>query len=227
MDVFSILAETAAQVEETSAAARIVPIDIIWNQITNLGLIEAMTFMSFGVVCLFYGWRVFKVLVVICFAMAGLAIGWRISNIVGGGNSPLLGILLGVALGIVSVPLMRWSVGVLGAVAGALITGGLWYAFQLPEQYMWAGALVGFVAGGMMSFIVFKVAVMLFSSLGGSLLVVAGVLALMHQYEPSSAYIKEMFYGPKWFLSSIILVPTVIGIWAQNRMIKGSKDWSV
>src|SRR6056297_1931202 len=97
MDFFSILAQTAEQAPEKAGEAQIIPIELIWNQITNLGLIEALTFMSFGAVCLFYGWRIFKILVIIAFALAGLAIGWKISNIVGGGNNPLLGILMAIA----------------------------------------------------------------------------------------------------------------------------------
>src|SRR6056297_1387049 len=48
MDFFSILAQTAEQAPEKAGEAQIIPIELIWNQITNLGLIEALTFMSFG-----------------------------------------------------------------------------------------------------------------------------------------------------------------------------------
>ncbi len=68
MDYFTILAQTATG---TSGGA-VVPIDIFWEQITSLSLLEALTFISFGVVCLFYGWRIFKVLVVINFALLGM-----------------------------------------------------------------------------------------------------------------------------------------------------------
>ena len=73
MDYFIILAQ-AAESSGTGEGA-VVPMDMIWKQITSLSLIEALTFISFGVVCLFYGWRVFKVLVVISFALIGLYVG--------------------------------------------------------------------------------------------------------------------------------------------------------
>ncbi|MHC4763460.1 MAG: hypothetical protein ACYS71_08890 [Planctomycetota bacterium] len=197
MDCITILAQAAETARETTQTIEpsIVPIDRIWEQIISLGKLEALTFVSFGAVCLFYGWRVFKVLVVISFALLGLIAGIAISDRIGGGNNPLLGILMGVVFGIVSVPLMRWAVSILGAAAGATLTAGLWYAFRMPEEYIWAGGLIGLIAGGMISFIVFRIAVMLFSSLGGSGLMVAGVLALLHLYpqtekqvEPNSGF---------------------------------------
>ena len=73
MDCVVILAqaaETANGAAETAEHA-VVPIDLIWQQITSLEKLEAFTFMSFGVVCLFYGWRIFRILVALSFALIG------------------------------------------------------------------------------------------------------------------------------------------------------------
>ena len=119
---------------------------------------------------------------------------------------------------------------ILGAVAGGILTAGLWYACKLPEQYIWAGGLVGVVAGGMISFIVFKIAVMLFTSLGGGVLVVTGALALLYQYEsiqePPTERVMELFYNHNWFVPVLLLVPTIIGIAVQNKLGEDTKDWS-
>jgi len=228
MDIVSILAQTAEAAGGSGEAVEgtIVPMEQIWAQITSLGVLEALTFMSFGAVCLFYGWRVFKVLVVISFALLGLLLGLYISDKMGGGDNPLLGVLLSVVLGIVSVPLMRWAVSILGAIAGGLLTAGVWYACKLPEEYIWMGGLVG-ITGGMISFIVFKIAVMLFSSIGGSGLMIAGVLALLHHYAQTTEQIQELFFGSKWFLPVALAIPTALGILVQNKFIKGSQNWSV
>jgi len=212
----------------TSSGAEIVPVDWIWSQITALNVLEALTFIAFGVVCLFYGWRVFKVLVVISFALLGLLAGVLLSDIVLGANkNPMLGVVLAVVLAIISVPMMRWSVSVLGAVAGGVMTAAMWYAFELPEEYIWAGGLVGVVAGGMISFIVFRIAVMLFSCLWGSTLIVMGSMAIMYMYPLTTGQVQDLVLSEKWFLPVAVLVPAVIGIFFQNKFIKGSKDWTV
>ncbi|MHC4496512.1 MAG: hypothetical protein ACYSYM_11900, partial [Planctomycetota bacterium] len=180
MDCFNILAQ-ATRSAGSEAEEAVVPIDLFWTQITSLSWLEAVTFISFGVVCLFYGWRVFKILVVINFGLLGLIIGMGITQKIVGLNNQLTGGLVGMGvLAVLSVPLMRWAVCVLGAAAGGILTSGIWYACGLPEQYIWAGGLIGFVGGGMISFIIFKAAVILFSSLWGSGLAVVGCLSLLH-----------------------------------------------
>ena len=223
---FSILAQASAGSESASEA--IVPVDIIWQQITSLGLIEALTFLSFGSVCLLYGWRVFKILVVICFGLIGLVIGMSVTGQVVNINNNIAGGLIGMGiLAVISVPLMKWGVSLLGAFAGAIMAAAVWYAFNLPEQLIWAGALTGFVAGGMISFIVFKVAIMLFTSLGGSMLMASGAMALLYLYPRTAPQIEDIVFNKKWFLSVVIVVPTIIGVILQNKFCKDSKDWEI
>lgn len=223
----TILAESVETTTRTSPS-EVVPIDVIWSQITSLGFLEALTFISFGVVCLFYGWRVFKILVIISFGLLGLILGVMVSEKFIGEQHQLVGGLIGLVLmAVLSVPLMRWAVSILGAIAGAVLASGIWYACELNEQYILAGAIIGIVAGGMISFIVFKIAVMLFSSLGGSGLVVAGVLAILYQYSQTTAQVEELVFTEKWFLPAALVAPTLVGMLVQNKFVKGSQEWRV
>jgi len=230
MDCLTILAQAVEAANQTpqTAAGTIVPIDTLWKYITSLNLIEALTFMSFGVVCLLYGWRVFKVLVAICFGVLGIILGTIISAKTGGENTQIWGAVIGlVAMTVLSMQLLRWAVFALGAVAGGTLTAGLWYACNLPEQYIWAGALIGIVAGGMIAFIVFKIAVMLFTSLGGSALIVVGALALLYLYPDTRERVHEVIFTKRWFLPAVLLLPTLLGVYLQNKFIKTSKDWNI
>ena len=227
MDCVTILAQAvdtaSAQPEEAFG-----PVQTIWEYITSLNLVEAITFMSFGVVCLLYGWRVFKILVVISFALLGLFLGISITDKIVGLNSQLWGGLIGMGLlAVLSVPLMKWAVCLLGAVAGGILSSGIWYACGLTERYILAGALIGMVAGGMISFIIFKVAVILFSSLGGSCLIVVGFLALLYLYPQTSERVEEIIFTKKWFLPTVLMAPTLIGVVLQNKFVKDSKDWDM
>ncbi len=220
----SILAQTT---QNNANGPEIVPVDSIWQAITSLDLLQALMFIAFGIVWLFYGWRVFKVLVVISFALLGLTLGMIVSDKIAGQHAQILGGLVGlVLLAMISVPLMRYAVSILGAVAGGLLTSGAWYAIGFPEQYIWAGGLIGIIAGGMISFIIFKIAVMLFSSLGGSALIVTGVLALLYMHQPLSDSAQNLVFEYKWFLPAALAVPTIIGIIVQNKCIKEYGNWS-
>ena len=68
---------------------------------------------------------------------------------------------------------------------------------------------------------------MLFSSLGGSLLMVTGLLALLYLYPQTTEKVEELVFVQKWFLPVALAIPTAAGIIIQNKFIKGSKDWSV
>jgi len=227
MEYMTFLAQTA---EEAAAGKPFdVPIDQIWRQIIDLTWLQAVLAVSFGSVYLLYGWRIFKILVVICFGLIGLFGGMKIG---GQFNSELSGAIVGLAfLSLVSIPLMRWAVSILGAAAGGILAAGIWYAFELPEKYIIAGAITGIVAGGMISFIVFRVAVMLFTSLGGSVLIVTGLLSLFYQYEqiqqPPTGKLHQLIYSQNWFLPVALIIPTFIGIVVQNNFIKRSKNWNI
>jgi hypothetical protein len=227
MDCVIILAQAATTAGAKASQNEIIPMDAIWKHVTSLNLVEALTFIAFGAVCLFYGWRVFKILVTICFGLLGLFLGVWVNKSLIGGNVIWLALITTALLAVLSIPLMRWGVSILGAAAGGILTGGGWLALGLPQQYIWAGGLVGVIAGGMISFIIFKAAVMLFTSLGGSGLLVVGILAVTYQYMGTQEKLEELVFQQHWFLPVILLAPMVLGMILQYRFIGRAKDWNI
>jgi hypothetical protein len=212
---------------EEAAPAQVEPFQVMWQHISTLDLVEALMFISFGVVCLFYGWRIFKILVTLCFGLLGLGVGvWANDQLIGG-DVVWLALVFVVVFAVLSVPFMRWGVSLLGALSGGILTAGAWLALGLPQDLLWAGGLVGLVAGGMVSFIVFKSAVILFTSLGGSTLTVIGLLAVFYRYMGNTKELETFVFDYHWFLPVLIVVPMVIGIVLQYRLVKTSQDWSV
>ena len=217
-----------AAAEQAAEGKQVVPLDVMWRYVSSLGLVEALTFISFGSVCLFYGWRVFRILVTICFGLLGLALGvWANRRLIGG-DVIWLSLICSVFFAVLSVPFMRWGVTILGAVSGGILTAGVWLAAGLPEQYVWAGGLVGLIAGGMISFIVFKIAVILFTSLGGSTLMVVGVLAIIYRYmvEGKGEQFESFVHTHQWFLPVLLLAPMLVGMYFQNKLSKTDPNWA-
>jgi len=226
MDFLIILAKAAENTKEAADKAEqaFVPVNVIWQYITSLNLVEAITFISFGAVWLFYGWKVFKMLVVICFGLIGLILGVLANKYLVGGDVTWLAILSITLCAVLSIPIMKWGVGVLGAISGGILTSGAWLAMGMPEQYIWAGGLVGFIGGGLISFVVFKAAVILFTSLGGSSLMIVGALAVIYRNMTGGAKVEELVLQHKWFLPVILLGPMIIGILLQYKFSKDVKD---
>jgi hypothetical protein len=202
-------------------------LDFFWQQATILTWLQAVVGISFGIIILMYGAKIYKTLTAIGFGLIGLFLGLWIGTQF---HRPLPGAIVGCALLVtLAIPLIRWAVAILGAVAGGILAGGIWHSCNLPQEFVWAGALTGIVAGFMVSFVIFNLSVMLFTSLSGTMLVVIGAFALIYRYEtfatnPPTTHLNELYYGNGWFLPLILVVGTLFGILLQFRAGKGSKE---
>ena len=202
-------------------------LDFVWQQATILTWLQAVIGISFGVIILMYGWKIYKTLTVIGFGLLGLHLGLLVGNYI---QKPILGAIAGcVLLVVLAIPLIRWAVAVLGAVAGGILAGGIWHTCNLPQEFVWAGALTGVVAGFMISFVVFKLSVMLFTSLSGTSLIVIGAFALVYRYEtfanePPTTHLNQLYYGNGWFLPLLLTAGTLLGILMQFRGGKGPQE---
>ncbi len=235
MNIFSLLATVSE--EDTVRSMPTVNydsvVDYFWTNVTGLNWLFALLLLSVGVVYMLYGWRIFRVLVVISFGFMGLFLGIFVGKWVGSNDWVIWGGIIGMILfACIAVPLMKWCVSLLGAVAGGVITGGVWIALELSETYMPAGFVVGFVAGGLISFILLKASVMLFTSLGGSVIMMSGVVSLLYQYEtwiaePATTNMYDLVHQHAWFLPATLILPTIIGMLFQNKFIKESPKFEV
>jgi len=230
LNVIAVVEEETVSNSSTQVIDVSKMVDFFWENITSLPWMVALLIISVGIVYMLYGWRIFRVLVTISFGFLGLFLGIFAGQYIG---SIVWGGIVGMVLfAFISVPLVKWCVSILGAIAGGIITGGIWIACGLSEAYLPAGFVVGFVAGGLMSFILLKASVMLFTSLGGSIIMVTGILSLWYQYEirvleSSQVQLYDLVYSHDWFLPIVLIVPTVIGIICQNKFIKHSQKWEV
>ena len=68
---------------------------------------------------------------------------------------------------------------------------------------------------------------MLFSSLGGSALIVTGSLALLHLYPQTSEQVHDLVFTEHWFIPVVLMVPAAVGVYLQHKLVKGSADWSL
>lgn len=235
MMIYSLLA-----VADAEATARSMPtieiddlINYFWENVTGLHWLFALVLLSVGIVYMLYGWRIFRVLVVISFGFLGMFLGIYIGKWMGSNNAVIWGGIVGMILAAaISVPLMKWCVSVLGAIAGGIITSGIWIACDWSQTYLPAGFVIGFVAGGLISFILLKASVMMFTSLGGSIVMMSGIISLLYQYEnhiadPPTTHMYDLVYLHSWFLPAALILPTVIGMICQNKFIKESPKFEV
>jgi len=188
-----------------------------------LNAIWGFLLIACGLVYLLNGWKMFKMLVVLNAAAIGTLAGVLLGEAQGGRHGPLIGGAAGgLLLAALAWPLMKYAISVMGGLVGSCIGYGTWSyvaaALERPNllQHAWAGALIGLVTLGLLAFVVFRLSVVVLTSVQGALMTVSGLLTLLLKYAP----IKDSIYAPlcenHHMVPLLIGVPAVIGFALQQ-----------
>jgi hypothetical protein len=200
----------------------------------NLDALVAVLVLGAGLVILLQGWRIFRVWVVVTAAMVGVAIGDRVAAFLEGPyvqiGCPVAG---GVLLAALAWPLMKYALGLIGAVTGGVLGHCLMRYLSVVlgrgdlAEWAWAGGIGGAIILGVSAFFIFRAVVIISSSLQGSAMVVSGVVALLLKYPPIQWKLAYALEHQPHVLPLLVLAPAVIGsifqfLWTAPH--KGSSE---
>lgn len=171
--------------------------------------------MVLGIVILLFGFKAYRALVVFnCIALGfwiGASLGARAQV------TTVAAVIGAVMMGAISWPLMKYAVAVCGGVVGAVVGMVAWAYFDLPLGLAWAGGLTGLVILGMLSFILFKASIILFSCIQGAAMLVLGASALLIRYTPWQSDVSHGINKPV-MIPMIVLAIAVLGVvWQQQK----------
>jgi len=183
-----------------------------WCQHMGPGL--AALLIALGVVYLLFGFKLFRVLMMLNAAAIGAAIG------ISFGQRTEIGFALMVLCGFVAAavtwPLMKWAVAILGGLAGALLGASVWQTFGLDSHFAWSGALTGLVLFGLLSFIIFRGSVTMYMSLQGAAMLILGLLAMIFKYEQIAPKVTNTMALRPFLLPMAVIIPAIIGMLYQQ-----------
>ncbi len=178
-----------------------------WCQ--NLGPLPAVLLMAAGVVYLVFGWSAYRVLISVNAAVIGGLLGALAGKALG---SLAAGLVLGAFIAaVITWPAMKYAIALTGAAFGALVGASLWRTAGLEAAYIPAGAAIGLIFFTMLSFIIFRTSVILFTSLQGSIMLVAGLLALSYKYPDIAPQLTHGMVARPFLLPMAIFIATVVG----------------
>ncbi|HRK31861.1 MAG TPA: hypothetical protein PLD59_12345, partial [Tepidisphaeraceae bacterium] len=141
---------------------------LIWCRDMNPG--AATLLVVAGIVYLLFGLYMFKWLVTLNAALMGAYFGSLVGRT---GDAAVAGAFMGgFAAAVATWPLMKYAVTIMGAIFGALLGISIWRSAGLDPGYAWSGGLTGLIFFGMLSFLVFRVSVMSYTSLQGSVMLI-------------------------------------------------------
>jgi len=167
-----------------------------------------------GVVYLLFGYKIFKWLITVNATVVAALIGGLLGD--KAGSAAAGGILAGVTAAALTWNLMKWAVAVTGGLYGLVLGASLWHAADLDPTFAWSGGLVGLVFFGMLSFILFRGCVIMYTSLQGSVMLIFGVLGILYKYQAVAPNITSGLQMKPGVLPIAIFIASIIGLMYQQ-----------
>jgi uncharacterized membrane protein YsdA (DUF1294 family) len=192
---------------------------LAWCQQTGPALAALLVLL--GIIYLVFGYNIFKALVLVNAAFVGGIIGsW-----IGQKTDFVIPLIITFAFfaAALAYPLMKWAVAIMGGSFGMLLGASLWRTFAADPRFTWAGAAMGLIFFGLLSFILFRGCVMTYMSLQGATMLMLGILSLAYKYADIAPRITASLTMKPFLLPMAIIIPTVLGIMYQQHSSQPEK----
>lgn len=190
----------------------------------DMSWVIAAILVAVGLVCMLQGYKLYRWVVLLVALGLGMAVGWQLGEHIQA--EVIVAGCLGVLLAVVAWPFMKFAVAACGGLAGAFIGANCWTAIavqankvgaiNLPPDAYWAGALMGLILFGLLSFILFEVSVVVFTSFSGSVLATLGVIGLLLQVPSWQTGIANAIKANPMVVPMLVIVPAVAGLVIQH-----------
>lgn len=192
------------------------------SALQNMHIVWASVLVVVGALCVLNGYRWHKWVIVICAFMLGLGLGHLLSQQMG--QSRIVMAAIGLLCAVAATPFVRYAVAIFGGLTGAFIGANAWSAFSdTPDSHL-AGAAMGFIALGMAAFLMYRLVIVLFTSIGGGAMAVLGILTLMLHVPGWDSAIRSSLAANEMLLPLLVTVTAVTGLVLQHGAIKGGGD---
>jgi hypothetical protein len=187
---------------------------LTWAQ--QMGALTAALLVIAGVTYLLFGVYAYRTLVTINAAVVGAYLGALIGA--KAGNATAGAMVGGFAACALAWPMMKYAIAIMGGVFGALLGASIWRAAGLDPAYAWSGGGMGMIFFGMLSFLLFRGSIMMFTSLQGSVMLVFGLLGLIYKYQEIAPKVSDGLMARQFLLPLFIFIPATLGlIWQQTQ----------
>jgi|GEM_PF-517348 len=194
------------------------------SSLQSMSAVWAIVFLAAGLVCLLNGYKIYKSVIVVMGLAIGAFVGYYMGKQIQAAY--IVAGCLGILFAVGCWPLMKYAVAAFGGLAGAFIGANVWaacaklvqnptHAEAMSNNY-WVGALIGLLFFGMLAFVVFKLSIVLFTSLSGSTIAVLGAVALLLQVPAWKGPITSGISSHPIIIPLLIMVPTAIGLILQQ-----------
>ena len=164
-------------------------------------------FVGGGALMLF-GWRIWKICVVLCFAVAGAMLGREIAGI---GSDKVIFCFVGAAIsGVLSYKAGEYAASLLGGAIGTSLAIEFLKVIGLTGLAFWLVALALLVSFTALSFINRQTVIVFIAAFFGAVLLVSGLSVCIMLSPTTYGYFHRMMIDSSFVLPFTLLVPTVM-----------------
>jgi hypothetical protein len=189
--------------------------DELLDALGQVPFLAATGLVIVGLLCVFNGYRWHKWVVAALAFLCGLGLGQLLSEKFGRSN--IVAVALGGLCALIATPLLKLAVAAFSGITGAFIGANVWTALnsQSPDLN-WAGAAMGFIALAMASLLLFRVMIVLFTSVSGAAMVVFGVLTLLLQVDSWESAVRDSLSSHQLLLPLLVALAALGGFVLQE-----------
>ena len=180
----------------------------------QLHIVWAGIFVTVGLLSVINGYRWHKWIVITVAFLSGMALGFVMSKSME--SNLIVAACFGVLTAVIAWPLMKYAIAACGGLAGAFVGANVWSIINMPPDTNYAGALIGLVAFGLLSFILYRVVIVAMTCIAGAVVLVIGMVTLLMQVDAWQSALREDFTGNPIILPLIVFVTAVIGFVLQQ-----------
>ena len=191
----------------------------------SMSIVWAIVFLTGGLVCMLNGYKFYKPVTVLLALLMGASVGYALGQKIQAEAHIVAG-CLGALMAVACMPLMKYAVAVMGGLTGSFIGANAWTSAAklmtekgqagLAAEHAWIGALLGLVMFGMLAFVLFKLSVVMFTSVSGSTLAVLGGMALLLQVPEWRQSVIKGLSSHTIIMPLLVMAPALIGLILQQ-----------
>jgi hypothetical protein len=226
MPTLSLLAQTDGSLEASEIleqADLLSRPDELLTRLLDMHAIVGVLVMVIGAVCILQGYRWHRWIVVLLALMLGLGIGHLLSPSIG--KSSVVAIAMGLLFAAIASPMMKVTVAIFAGLAGAFLGANVWSIVQGPDAgNPWPGAAMGFILLAMSSFLLARISIILFTSLGGAAMLVLGGLACLLNIPQLREPVEQHLESHQLLVPLLVGVAAVVGFVLQENWTRGGDE---
>ncbi len=184
--------------------------DSLLAALQNVHPVWAVIFVVLGSLSVAHGYRWHKPVVLALSALLGLAAGMFIGDRIGGAHA-IAAAATSLLFVMLALPGLKFAVALFGGLAGAFAGANAWTALGGNPDLHHMGSVIGLIVLGMLAFLTFRLVIVLFTSIGGTIFLLCGSLALMLRVEAWQGGIADALETKPLVLPMVAIVIAAVG----------------